>query len=150
MIVHNFKSLFAFLLLLPCLVFGQQIDLEIMSFNIQQPYGNNWDARKDSVVAIINNENPDIIGTQEAVNFQRDYLIDNISGYAWYGLGRDGGDKGEGSWIFYKKEKFTIDSVNSGNFWLSKSPNVPSRLGGSYNRICTYLHLIDKNTGKGF
>lgn len=131
-------------------VLGQSIDLKIMSFNVQQPYGNNWDARKDSAVAIINIEKPDIIGTQEAVNYQRDYLMANIKGYSWFGKGRDGGNNGEGSWIFYKTGKYEIDSINSGNIWLSNTPNVPSRFGGSYNRIATYIRLIDTLSGKGF
>ncbi|MDA3893641.1 MAG: endonuclease/exonuclease/phosphatase family protein [Salinivirgaceae bacterium] len=131
-------------------VTGQNIDLKIMSFNIQQPYGNNWEERRDSVVAIINIENPDIVGTQEAINSQRNYLIDSTRNYNWYGLGRDGGDNGEGSWIFYKKDKYIIDSANSGNFWLSDTPNVPSRFGGDYNRICTFVRLIDTATHQGF
>lgn len=129
---------------------AQSINIKVMSFNIQQPHGTNWDARKDSAVAIIKQENVDIIGTQEAVNYQRNYLIDSTNGYAWYGLGRDGGDKGEGSWIFYKEGKYTIDSLNSGNFWLSDTPDKPSRFDGNYNRICTYVRLIDTATQKGF
>lgn len=129
---------------------AQSINIKIMSFNIQQPHGTNWDARKDSAVAIIIQEDVDIIGTQEAVNYQRDYIIDSTKGYAWYGLGRDGGDKGEGSWIFYKEGKYLIDSLNSGNFWLSDTPDKPSRFAGNYNRICTYIRLIDTATQKGF
>jgi endonuclease/exonuclease/phosphatase family metal-dependent hydrolase len=128
---------------------SQSLNLKIMSFNIQQPYGTNWDGRKSNVVSIINTTQADIIGTQEAVNYQREYLTQE-TGYAWYGSGRDGGDSGEGSWIFYKKNKYTLDASNSGNFWLSDTPNVPSRFGGAYNRICTYVHLIEKSSGKGF
>ena len=125
--------------------------LRIMSFNIQQPYGTEWDKRKDIVVAIINNEQPDIVGTQEAVNYQRDYLISKIAdNYAWFGSGRDGDDSGEGSWIFWKADKFAIDSASSGNFWLSDTPEIPSRFGGLYNRICTYVRLIDKVNKRSF
>lgn len=129
---------------------AQSIDFTVMSFNIQQPYGNNWDERKDSAVAIIRNENPDLIGTQEAIREQRTYLLDSTDGYLYYGLGRDGDDSGEGSWIFYKADKFEIDSAYSGNFWLSETPDKPSRFGGDYNRICTYVHLTDKLSGESF
>ena len=137
------------LLLFVSMAMSQSLNMKIMSFNIQQPYGTNWDARKANAALIINNETPDVIGTQEAVNYQRDYLI-NATGYAWYGAGRDGGDAGEGSWVFYKSDKYTLDANNSGNFWMSTTPNVPSRFGGAYNRICTYVRLVEKTSGQGF
>lgn len=128
---------------------AQNLNLKIMSFNVQQPFGTDWDGRRASAAAILNSTQADVIGTQEAVNYQRDFLAQQ-TGYAWYGGGRDGGDSGEGSWIFYKANKYTLDSANSGNFWLSDTPLVPSRFAGAYNRICTFVHLIEKSSGKGF
>ncbi|CAM4001793.1 MULTISPECIES: carbohydrate-binding protein [Flavobacterium] len=146
------KKLVLLLLFVFCkitIVKAQNLKLKMMSFNIQQPYGTDWDYRKANAAYIINTTQADVIGTQEAVNYQRDYLQQQ-TGYAWFGTGRDGGNNGEGSWIFYKGDKYTLDTPNSGNFWMSDTPNVPSRFGGSYNRICTYVHLIEKATGKGF
>ena len=147
----NFK-----LLLFLCFFLGttlvtkaQDLNLKIMSFNIQQPNGTNWDARKANVASIFNTTQADVVGTQEAVNYQRDYIAQQ-TGYAWFGTGRDGGDNGEGSWIYYKANKYTLDTANSGSFWMSNTPTVPSSFGGSYNRICTYVHLIEKSSGKGF
>lgn len=145
-------KLLAFLLFVLCQVSpatAQNLNLKLMSFNVWQPYGSNWEGRKANTAFIFNITQADVIGTQEAVNFQRDYLQQQ-TGYAWYGTGRDGGDSGEGSWIFYKGDKYTLDTANSGNFWMSDTPNTPSRFGGAYNRICTYVHLIEKATGKGF
>lgn len=130
--------------------FASELDLEVMSFNIQQPFGTAWEQRRDIAAALLAREQPDIVGTQEAVADQRNYLIGKLPGYAWYGLGRDGGDNGEGCWIFYVKERFSLDSARSGNFWLSDTPKSPSRFGGAYNRICTYVRLIEKATGRGF
>ncbi|MDX6182736.1 carbohydrate-binding protein [Flavobacterium sp. Fl-77] len=128
---------------------SQDLNLKIMSFNIQQPFGTNWDNRKSNVASIFNVTQADVIGTQEAVNYQRDYIAQQ-TGYAWYGIARDGGDNGEGSWIFYKADKYSLDSSNSGSFWMSTTPNIPSRFEGDYNRICTYVHLIEKSSGKSF
>lgn len=128
---------------------AQELALRLMSFNIQQPYGTDWDSRKANGASIINTTQADVIGTQEAVNYQRDYLIQQ-TGYKWFGTGRDGGDAGEGSWIFYKGDKYTIDVNNSGSFWMSATPTVPSAFAGSYNRICTYVRLVEKTTGQGF
>ena len=128
---------------------GAAMELRVMTFNVQQPFGTDWDSRKDKAAAILSGERPDIAGTQEATSSQRDYLIAHAAGYSWYGLGRDGGDNGEGSWIFYRADRFRIDSLHSGNIWLSNTPGTPSRFGGSYNRICTYARLVEKATGKG-
>lgn len=123
-------------------------NLEIMSFNVQQPWGTSWESRRDKAVAMLSAEDPDIVGTQEAVADQRDYLLSRLPQYGCYGVGRDGGESGEASWIFYRKDRFVLDSAESGNFWLSATPDRPSRYGGSYNRLCTHARLVEKQTGK--
>ncbi len=125
------------------------LDVLAMTFNVQQPAGTDWEGRRERAASIIAKEKPDFLGTQEAVAAQRDFLGARNPGYAWFGVGRDGGDNGEGSWIFYRSDRFRVDSLRSGNFWLSNTPGVPSRLGGSYNRLCTYARLIEKSTGRG-
>jgi endonuclease/exonuclease/phosphatase family metal-dependent hydrolase len=66
-------------------------------------------------------------------------------------LGRDDGkDKGEHSAIFYKKDEF--DLLKKGDFWLSQTPEKPS-LGWDAtccNRICSWVYLQHKKTGKKF
>jgi endonuclease/exonuclease/phosphatase family metal-dependent hydrolase len=126
------------------------LKLRIMSFNVQQPGGTNWDTRKTIAASIINIDKPDVIGTQESFNDQRDYLLSACPGYACYGIGRDPGGGGEGSRVFYKDADFTLDEESSGDFWLSNTPDSPSRLGGSYNRICSYVRLVEKSSGQGF
>jgi endonuclease/exonuclease/phosphatase family metal-dependent hydrolase len=123
-------------------------NLEIMSFNVQQPYGTSWESRRDRAVDLLSNEDPDIVGTQEAVADQWNYLLSKLPRYGSYGVGRDGGEAGESSLIFYRKDRFVVDSTQSGNFWLSDTPDRPSRYGGSYNRLCTYVRLVEKNSGK--
>lgn len=137
-------------LLLTAVCCAAPMQLEVMTFNVQQPSGTNWDGRKDKAAAIITQENPDLVGTQEAHAYQRDYLITKNPGYAWFGEGRDGGENGEGAWILYRKDRFRVDSAHSGNFWLSNTPAAPSRFGGAYNRICSFVRLIEKSTGRSF
>jgi endonuclease/exonuclease/phosphatase family metal-dependent hydrolase len=129
---------------------GQDLKIKFMSFNVQQPYNTDWDSRKAAMASLINNESCDVIGTQEARVEMRDYLLQNISGYAAFGECRDGGDAGEASYIFYKTAKYDLDASHSGNFWLSNTPTTPSRFGGDYNRICTYARLVEKSSGNGF
>ena len=63
-------------------------------------------------------------------------------------MGReDGIEKGEFSPIFYKKNKFTV--VKSGYFWLSETPEKPSKSwDAACERIATWAQLKDKSTGK--
>lgn len=126
------------------------LDLRVMSFNVQQPWGTNWDGRKSQAATILNRELPDVVGTQEATKDQLDHLSASCPGYERFGAGRDGGDAGESSVIFLKSSRFRIDPANSGNLWLSNTPTTPSRFGGSYNRIATYVRLVDKQTSMAF
>ena len=74
--------------------------VRIMSFNVR--YGtandgpNHWDKRKDFLVETIKAFKPDLLGTQETLGFQRDYIAKGLEGYEAFGVGRDDGkDKGE-------------------------------------------------------
>lgn len=126
------------------------LDLRVMSFNVQQPWGTNWDGRKAQAATILNRELPDVVGTQEATKDQLDHLSASCPGYERFGAGRDGGDAGESSVIYWKSSRFRIDPANSGNLWLSNTPTTPSRFGGSYNRIATFVRLVDKQTSVAF
>ncbi len=51
--------------------------------------------------------------------------------------------------IFYKKDKFEL--IDSGHFWLSKTPDVESKMDGAgQHRICTWARLKVKASGKEF
>lgn len=126
------------------------LDLRVMSFNVQQPWGTNWDGRKAQAATILNRELPDVVGTQEATKDQINDLLATCPGYSKFGSGRDGGDAGETSAIFWKTSRLRLDEANSGNLWLSNTPSTPSRYGGSYNRIATYVRLVDQKTNAAF
>lgn len=102
-------------------------DIKVMSFNIR--YGtandgdNRWELRKDLVIDTIENFQPDLLGCQEALQFQVEYLQDKFPEYAVHGVGRDDGKtKGEYAPIYYLKSRFSL--VDSGHYWLSETPDV--------------------------
>ena len=66
------------------------------------------------------------------------------------GVGRDDGkNQGEYSAIFYDKNKLEV--VKSGTFWLSETPEKPSKgWDAAYNRVCTYALFKIKKSGKKF
>lgn len=130
-------------------------DLFIMSFNVR--YNNSgdgvnaWPNRKEQAFTLIKGQNPDLIGFQEVLNNQLTDLKANVTGYTQLGVGRDDGKTaGEFSAIFFRTSRFRTDT--SGTFWFSDTPEVPGSksFGNTITRICTWAHLIDKNTGKGF
>jgi endonuclease/exonuclease/phosphatase family metal-dependent hydrolase len=145
--------------LLSLFLFGCQtksdtaIDIRVMYFNIRTAWAkdgkNGWEYRKPLVSSVINKYAPDVLGLQEANPDQMDYLIKTHPKYGVVGLGRDGGKKGEYSAIMYLKDRFTVDE--QGTFWLSDTPQKPSRgWGNSHLRICSWLRLIESKTNKAF
>lgn len=126
-------------------------EIKIMSYNMQQPYNTNWDSRVANVANIINTHQPDILGSQELHGYMKDQIMSRISGYAAFGSGRECDGGGESSFIFYKTSKFDVDYANSGNFWFKDDYwNCGRGYDPNYNRICSYMRLKDKATGKYF
>lgn len=115
--------------------------LKIMTYNIRLDIKtdgeNQWSNRKDFLLSQIKFYEPTIFGTQEGRPNQIKYITEKLPNYAFIGHGRDGGNKGEYSAIFYDSTKVRFSNVHT--FWLSETPNKKS-LGwdASYPRICTY------------
>ncbi len=132
---------------------GSELTVDVMSFNIRYPTKrdgkNQWVHRKELVCEVIRQQSPDVIGVQEAVRFQLDDLRAALPTYGEVGVGREGGAKGEYSAVLYRADKF--DVADSGTFWLSDTPEVPSvHWGNNLFRICTWARLVHKNTGRAF
>lgn len=119
--------------------------LRVMTFNIRLPMDqdgeNRWDARRDLVVEMLKDEDPDIIGAQELYKRQGDELVARLPAYTWFGEGRTGGSDDEHMGVFYRKDHLRVR--DSGNFWLSDSPDVPgSRTWGNlYPRMVTWARF---------
>lgn len=126
-----------------------------MSFNIRYGTANDgpdhWNNRKTFVTETIRQFGPDLLGLQEALDFQIDFIQQTIPGYASIGVGRDDGKrKGEHSCILYRSDRF--EATDSNTFWFSDTPEVPGSKswGNSITRICTWARFVDRSTGKGF
>ncbi|MFK7817698.1 MAG: endonuclease/exonuclease/phosphatase family protein, partial [Planctomycetaceae bacterium] len=98
--------------------------LRVMSFNIRlgvaKDGDNHWDKRKDFVAETIRAYKPDLVGTQETWHFQADFLKEKLPDFGYVGWTRQAGKEGEQCGIFFRKDRF--DVVESGQFWLSKTP----------------------------
>ena len=122
--------------------------IRVMSFNIRcTNVGNDtWEDRIGIVTQTMVNSKADSIGVQEATPEWMATLREELTDYASVGVGRDDGDnQGEFAAIFYLKDKYNL--IDSGNFWLSETPEKPS-LGwdAACIRICTWAVLENKET----
>lgn len=111
---------------------------------------NAWPNRKETVKALIRFHEFDLFGTQEGL---RDQLTDlsELNEFAFLGVGRDDGkEAGEHSAIFYRKNRFNV--LQSGNFWLSETPDKPGKGWDATccNRICSWAKFNDLDTKKAF
>lgn len=124
-------------------------DIKAMSFNVKingDGYQSN-DNRLPRVVEMIERHAADSVGVQEADKWWTDNLEKALPQYARVGTYRDDGiSLGESCSIFYLKDKFEL--VESGDFWLSETPDTPSKgWDGGCFRVVTYAILKDKSTG---
>lgn len=154
----NLKTLFTTLLLLTITIsFAQnELPLKVGSYNIRYDNSgdreahNAWRDRLPIIASIINWEEADVFGAQEVLVHQLKDMETALPDYAHYGVGRDDGkEAGEFAPVFYKKEKFKL--LQSGDFWLSETPDEPSKgWDAALPRICSYVELEEKETGKRF
>ncbi len=140
--------------ILCCAVFLSAQNLNVMSFNIRlstdSDKENSWENRKQDAFALMAYYHPDVMGVQEALPQQMNDIQNALKGYRYIGVGRDDGkEKGEFSAVFYNAEKFKV--LDSGTFWLSETPEIPSKgWDAAYNRVCSYALLNEIKTGKQF
>jgi len=128
-----------------------QLPVDVMSFNIRTSMGedghNSWPHRKELVAETILLHGPMIVGLQEVLSDQIEYLESALADYRW--LGTDRGLNGgvglsEATPIFYRHAELT--PVESGTFWLSDTPDGPGR-GGRPARIVTWARFHHIETG---
>lgn len=131
-----------------------QKEIKVMSYNMRtgtaKDGANAWDLRAEATPHMLNSQKPDVFGVQEALRFQLDYIEEHCPEYVSVGVGRDDGkEKGEFMSIFWNKK--TIKLLDWGTFWLSETPDVPSKgWDAGCRRTATWALMKDKKTGKKF
>jgi endonuclease/exonuclease/phosphatase family metal-dependent hydrolase len=136
------------LLLLSCKT-EKSNDIDVMTFNIRfdnpRDSINAWPNRAGMVAGFINGQLPDLLGMQEVLWHQYEYLDSALSGYGSVATGRDDGlRKGEACPVFYRQGRF--DAIDEGTLWLSSTPDIPGSIGwgAALTRITTWVRLFDK------
>jgi endonuclease/exonuclease/phosphatase family metal-dependent hydrolase len=119
--------------------------LDVMTFNIR--YGtandgpNHWDLRRDLVADVIARHDPDVVGLQECLEFQAEYIVERLPQYRYVGVGRNRDGGGEMNAILYKHD--TLVPLEVENTWFAENPEEP---GGNWHdsafpRIATRVRL---------
>jgi endonuclease/exonuclease/phosphatase family metal-dependent hydrolase len=112
-----------------------------------------WPNRKSRLIETIKAMNIDVIGLQEVTHNQLLDIDSGLADFNWSGIGRDGGEAGEYSPIFYNKNKYNL--LDEGTFWYSDTPDELS-IGGpnwgnpSLRRVCSWVKLLPKASSKAF
>lgn len=145
-------------------------NLRILSFNVRMSWGeygcahNTWKDRKDLCLRVVREGGFDFIGLQETMWYpgtdpkgpprgEIDQIEDFRTGLPEYGLvgtARDADPAdGEGSPIFYRRDRWEPDAAEQGVFWLSETPDV--RASRSWEsrctRICTWALFHELSNG---
>ncbi|CAN5606443.1 endonuclease/exonuclease/phosphatase family protein [soil metagenome] len=129
--------------------------LSVMSFNIRLGTAddgeNRWEVRKPRTLGALKAMQPDVLGLQEAHDFQVEAFLQAMPDYGIVGIGReDGREKGEFAAIAYKTVRLRV--LRSDTFWLSDTPEViaSTSWGNRVTRICTWAYFKDLATGRFF
>jgi len=122
----------------------------IISYNIR--YDNNWDIenswkiRRNKISQILVQYSPSIIGIQEGLLNQVQYIDSSLIDYDYVGVGRDDGKKkGEFCAIYFDTTRYVL--LKNSTFWLSGTPDTISvGWDAALERICTYGLFKDRIT----
>ena len=130
--------------------------IRVGSYNVRLSIGdkgtpNAWPERRADLVALVKDLDLDVFGMQEVRPDAAAYFRENLSDWEFVGDHR-GPDRAsdEASPVFYRKSRF--EALKKGTFWLSETPEVPASKswGTACTRVCSYLILRDRRTGRKF
>jgi endonuclease/exonuclease/phosphatase family metal-dependent hydrolase len=122
------------------------VQLRVATFNIRNssaPDGDDsWPVRREATVAAIEELAADVVGLQEVLPDQLDYLRERFSGWGIVGAGRDDGlAAGEHSVVMVRPGSWTVASYETR--WLSPTPEMPGSVGwdADLTRIATLVRI---------
>lgn len=131
-----------------------KVEIKVISYNIRFSGGpdgdNSWQYRKQASVNMMLEENPTVMGCQEMLPDQIEFLLDAMPSYRAIGVGRDDGDAaGEHMAILYNTDKVELLEWNT--YWLSESPETPTYgWDAACKRTCTYAKFKALKSKKEF
>lgn len=130
---------------------------KVMSYNVRIEVSGDtadmsWCSRREGVARMIRMHAPDIVGLQEPTIAQKEYLFGKLPEYGSYCISINDTlpeSRTGNTALLYRLDRY--QAVDSGYFWLSATPEVPSlpwNASDPYYRVGLWLRLIDKSTGR--
>ncbi|MDZ4782393.1 MAG: endonuclease/exonuclease/phosphatase family protein [Planctomycetia bacterium] len=131
----------------------EQDSLKVMTYNVRYASDtppNAWGERLPVALAMLAEQQPDVIGTQETQYRQAKDFASHLEGYDWIGLGREGGSRGEFMAMYYRTER--LEPLEFDHFWLSDTPDRigSTTWGNSNRRMVTWVRFRDRATKREF
>lgn len=126
--------------------------VSVVSWNIRYDHAGDslhaWADRKQPMADWLQNSGAEVIGIQEGLFHQVQFLDYVLTNFTYVGAGReDGALAGEFSAIFIDTTRFFV--LESSTFWLSETPGeVSVGWDAALPRVCTYALIQDKRTNK--
>ncbi len=132
--------------------------LHVMSWNIRRRIKrlipravDSWDRRAPRLKELLRAELPTLLGVQEALPEQAQFVLDSLGGrYRWIGRGRGAGGRGEGCPLYYDAERLELLDWNQTS--LSSQPSLPGSTswGNIIPRILVSATFQDRATSRRF
>jgi len=126
--------------------------LVAMSFNVRYGSADDgpdaWPLRREDLLARIREQQPTLLGVQEALDFQVEWFERELPSHVRVGQGRDGGARGEHCALFLARAQLEV--LESGDFWLSERPDEVGSVGwdAALTRMCTWARVRERATGR--
>ena len=126
--------------------------LGLLSFNVRldtpEDGDDAWPERREFVADTVTEVRPDVVGFQEPLAHQFDYLDDALD-HEFVGVGRADGDR-EGEFTPVGHVPVRLERLAGETFWLSLTPDEPGSVGwdASCPRIGTWAILADRDADR--
>ena len=141
--------------ILPTELCAEPVKMRVGTYNIRcttpKDQGErSWNDRRKDFFEHLRKLDLDVFGLQEVTVGQYKEIEKEFSDYAMVGRFREAKDfTGEAVPVCYKKSRFDLEK--SGTFWLSETPDKPSKgWDAACVRTCTWTKLKMKSNGKVF
>lgn len=127
--------------------------LRVLTFNVRfdtaEDGDDAWPSRRDLLANTIRYHAPDVVGLQEPLAHQLDFLAEALPGYDWVGQSREaGGGEGEHTPIGFRADRFAVEETAT--FWLSETPDESGTIGwdAAHPRVATWVRLDDSTADR--
>jgi endonuclease/exonuclease/phosphatase family metal-dependent hydrolase len=124
--------------------------VKVLSFNVKVDSGWSWrwKRRREKIAEMLRNQQPDLVGLQEATHGMVLDLQERLPEYRWVGVGReDGEQRGEFTPIFLRDDRWELQE--HANFWLAAVCDRPGRGWDALcSRVVTWARVQERKSGR--